>query len=314
VLAATLAACSGQRIVDRPSANQDDRIRFLVLHFTDENFARSLDLLTHPHPHPVSAHYLVSRAGDDGRAAPTVYRLVDESRRAWHAGASRWQGHTLLNGESIGIEIVYESHCARDPPRAPGASPWDVDAACPYPPFPDDQIDAVIALARGIIARHPDIEPSRVVGHADIQPENKTDPGPRFPWRRLAAAGVGAWYDDADADYYRGKFSARPETAPGDGASRSAGGGPPLQVVQEALAAWGYGVDASGTADLRTREVLSAFQGHFLPEQRSGRADGETVAILFALLARYRPDELAALRERHPGVPLPPHRGSSVTR
>src|SRR5512135_1805520 len=97
-IAAVLGAgCASSSIVDVPSANQDGRVRFLVLHFTDENFERSLDLLTRKHENPVSAHYLVSRAGEDGRAAPTVFRLVDESQRAWHAGPSRFQGHELLN-------------------------------------------------------------------------------------------------------------------------------------------------------------------------------------------------------------------------
>jgi len=124
-IALVLAGCASSPVVDVPSANQDGRVRFLVLHFTDENFERSLDLLTRPHENPVSAHYLVSRAGEYGRAAPTVLRLVDESRRAWHAGPSRFQGHELLNDDSVGIEIVYESHCSREPPRPAGVSPWE---------------------------------------------------------------------------------------------------------------------------------------------------------------------------------------------
>jgi N-acetyl-anhydromuramyl-L-alanine amidase AmpD len=378
IAALVLAGCAAQRVIDVRSANQDGRVRFLVLHFTDENFERSLDLLTRPHENPVSAHYLVSRAHEVvGHAAPTVLRLVDESQRAWHAGPSRWQGHESLNGESIGIEIVYESHCPREPPRtspsapsrspsapgrspsAPGRSPsapeamdgregppeamdgregppeamdgregprdparppgtspgagsaqisrgpWDVDAICAYPEWPADQIDAVIVLARDILARHPEIEPSRVVGHADVQPENKTDPGPRFPWRRLAEAGIGAWYDDADVAWYRGEL-ARAAGQVSRGTAGAAATVLPLKTVQEALAAYGYGVAASGVADLRTREVLSAFQSHFLPQRRSGDADGETIATLFALLARYRGDELRALRERSGQIPPPP--------
>jgi N-acetylmuramoyl-L-alanine amidase len=303
LVALALAGCAAQRYVDHPSANQDGRVRFLVLHFTDETFERSLDLLTRPHENPVSSHYLVTRAGEYGRRKPTVLRLVDESQRAWHAGPSRWQGHEPLNGESIGVEIVYESHCPRDPPRPPGGSPWDVDATCAYPPYPPDQIDAVIALAKDVIRRHPEIEPSRVVGHSDIQPENKTDPGPRFPWRQLAAAGIGAWYDDADVAYYRARFAKGAPTL-------FAAGAPTLKVMQEALAAYGYGVPANGEADLRTREVLSAFQSHFLPDRRSGSVDVETAATLFALLAKYRPEELQRLREREPQLP-PPRAGAA---
>lgn len=305
VALACVGCAPAPAIVDHPSANQDDRVRFLVLHFTDENFERSLDLLSNKHDNPVSAHYLVTRAGEyAGRAAPTVLRLVDESRRAWHAGPSRWQGHEPLNGESIGIEIVYESHCARDP-HPPGASPWDADATCAYPPYPADQIDAVIGLAQGILERHPQIDPARVVGHSDIQPENKTDPGPRFPWRQLAAAGIGAWYDDGDVAWYRGQLAAITTTVARDPLNYTPAA-PSLKTVQEALAAYGYGVEASGNDDLRTREVLSAFQSHFLPERRSGTADLQTTATLFALLWKYRPDELRALRARNAQVPPPP--------
>ncbi|HET7063714.1 MAG TPA: N-acetylmuramoyl-L-alanine amidase [Rudaea sp.] len=290
-IALGLAGCAASRIVDVQSANQDGRVRFLVLHFTDENFERSLDLLTRPHENPVSAHYLVSRAGEYGRNQPTVLRLVDESRRAWHAGPSRFQGHELLNDDSIGIEIVYESRCSREPPRPAGISPWEFEANCAYPPYPADQIAAVIQLAQEIIQRHPEIDATRVVGHSDIQPENKTDPGPRFPWAQLASAGVGAWYDPADADYYRAHFATHP---------------PSILLLQEALAAYGYGDEASGTVDRRTRDLLFAFQCHFIPDHRTGQVDTDTAAALFALLAKYRVAELSGLRERHADLPASP--------
>lgn len=289
-LAAALGAgCASSRIIDVASANQDGRVRFLVLHFTDENFERSLDLLTRPHENPVSAHYLVSRAGEYGRREPSVLRLVDESRRAWHAGPSRFQGHELLNDDSIGIEIVYESHCPREPVRPAGTSPGEWEAKCPYPPYPDDQIAVVTQLAREILRRHPEIDATRVVGHADIQPENKTDPGPRFPWQRLSAAGVGAWWDAADLEYYRAHFNAH---------------APSVLLMQEALAAYGYGDEASGVVDRRTHDLLFALQSHFMPEHRNGTADADTAATLFALLAKYRAGELHRLREHN--IELPP--------
>jgi N-acetylmuramoyl-L-alanine amidase len=292
-----IGGCASSPNVDVPSANQDGRVRFLVLHFTDENFERSLDLLTRPHENPVSAHYLVSRAGEYSRPAPTVLRLVDESRRAWHAGPSRFQGHELLNDDSIGIEIVYESHCSREPPRPAGISPWEFEAHCDYPPYPSDQIATVIGLARQIVQRHPDIDPTRVVGHSDIQPENKTDPGPAFPWQRLAASGIGAWFEAADVDYYRAHFDAHP---------------PAILLLQEALAAYGYGNEASGMLDRRTRDLLSAFQCHFMPGHRSGEVDAETAATLFALLVKYRADELGTLRDRHADLPASPRPRSNA--
>jgi N-acetyl-anhydromuramyl-L-alanine amidase AmpD len=195
---------------------------------------------------------------------------------------------TKRNDQSIGIEIVYESRCPREPMRLAETSPWDAEAHCPYPDYPPDQIDVVIKLCKEILARHPEIDASRVIGHSDVQPENKTDPGPRFPWHQLSAAGVGAWFDDVDASHYRTYFAAHP---------------PSITLMQDALAAYGYGVEPSGSIDRRTRDVLFAFQSHFLPEHRTGAIDADTAATLFALLVKYRVEELSQLRERHPELP-----------
>ncbi len=274
-----LAGCRALPLVDRPSANQDQRVRFLVLHFTDGDFGHSLELLTRPSERPVSAHYLVSRAGDDGRSGPAVFRLVDEARRAWHAGPSRWQGRNNLNDSSIGIEIVYTPDCRERDPEHPASG----DAGCDYPDYPPDQIALVRRLCSDILSRHPEIEPSRVVGHADIQPERKPDPGPRFPWRAFAETGIGAWPRDADVARWRRHRADR---------------APDLALLHEALAAYGYGLDAIGVADQRSRDVLWAFQTHFLPERRSGVVDAESVAVALALVERFRPGEWRGLVER----------------
>ena len=283
LFATLLTGCAALPMVERPSANQDERIRILVIHFTDENLQSSLDILTQPHRDPVSAHYVVSAPGDAGKPA-TIYRLVDESKRAWHAGESQWQGRHALNDQSIGIEIVYESHCPRTEPAPP--TPTDADAGCAYPDYPPEQIALVQRLARDILARHHDIDPTRVVGHADIAPNRKPDPGPRFPWHALYEAGVGAWYLDADV--------ARFQAAVGDH--------PPLRLLQQALAAYGYGLEASDRFDRLTRDVLFAFQTHFLPGERSGAVDGRSVATVLALLARYRPAALEGLRQDWRGL------------
>src|SRR5436190_14321682 len=274
-----LGACAEHvRVVDRPSPNQDDRVRFLVLHFTDEPYARSLAILTDPGPgRRVSAHYLVSAPGDPA-PAPLVYRLVPESRRAWHAGESQWQGRSALNDQSIGIEIVYESHCPRPGDGAPGtpaaAPPADEEQGCRYEPYPVPQVELVTRLARDILARHPDIDPTRVVGHSDIAPSRKPDPGPRFPWGALHEAGVGAWWTAEEVEREAALLAGRELR--------------PVALLQAALAAYGYGVTESGALDAATRDVLYAFQTHFLPEHRTGEADPVTIATALALVFRYR--------------------------
>src|SRR5258708_4500645 len=170
---ATLVGCTAQPKIDTRyhAGAQDSRVQFIVLHYTEIDFARSLHRLT---KEEVSSHYLI------GVEPPTIYGLVDESRRAWHAGPSYWQGYTHLNSSSIGIEIVN---------RGNGGDPSAV-----YAQYPEQQIKQVIGLVRDGERRH-GVRPDRVLGHSDIQPLTKQDPGPRFPWDELAQAGPIAWPD-----------------------------------------------------------------------------------------------------------------------
>lgn len=157
---------------DRPSPNHDargnpPRIDMLVLHYTGmTSAAAALDRLCDPAAR-VSAHYVVEEDG-------TIWRLVPETRRAFHAGRSCWQGESDLNFVSIGVEIVNPGH------------EWG------YRAYPETQMNAVERLCRDILARHA-IPPDRVVGHSDIAPDRKTDPGELFDWPRLARAGIGIW-------------------------------------------------------------------------------------------------------------------------
>lgn len=279
VASLALAGCARWRVIDRPSPNHDGRVRFLVMHFTDEDFARSLHTLTNPDSkRRVSSHYLVSAPGDPARA-PRVYRLVPETLRAWHAGDSRWQGRQAVNDQSIGIEIVYEPKCIEPhalPPVVEGVAP--LRDPCVYPEFPPAQIARVAKLARGILVRYPDIDPTRVVGHADVAPNRKNDPGPRFPWRELAVQGIGAWFDDREVARFR------------DAIERAH---PPLDsLARDALEAYGYGIADAPDPQTRLREALFAFQTHFRAGERTGTADAETVAIALALLAKYRVETL----------------------
>ena len=165
-------------LVDRPSPNFGDRkgdagVDMLVLHYTDtESAADALDILTDP-VRQVSAHYLIDEDG-------TVYRLVPEEKRAWHAGLSYWRGDRDVNSRSIGIEL-------QNPGERFG-----------YRVFPEAQMKALIALSEGILARWP-IEGRNVVGHSDVACDRKHDPGHLFDWRMLARARIGVWPEPAAA-------------------------------------------------------------------------------------------------------------------
>ena len=276
----TLAACGGSPVVDVASTSHSGRVDHLVIHFTSESFAESMRLLTQRTDTPVSAHYLVPARDDPTypRRRLRIHRLVDEGRRAWHAGRSDWRGVTALNARSIGIEIVNRSRCVDDLADPPSQTPES--QSCVFLDYDPEQIELVVELALEILERHPDIDPVDVVGHADIASDRRVDPGPTFPWRTLYERGIGAWYDSDTALEYVALFAARP---------------PELTLLQRALSAYGYRVEHSGAADTQTRFALRAFQMHYRPSDWSGEPDAETAAILFALIEKYRPSALAGL-------------------
>lgn len=237
----------------------DSRIRFLVMHYTAGDFAASIQALTGPR---VSAHYLVPDPNDAsylqaGFSGVRVFNLVDEADRAWHAGVSAWRGRGNLNDTAIGIEIV---NCAHE-----------ADGQLVFTPFDNQQIEAVKNLALDILQRYPSIEPINVVGHSDIAPTRKNDPGPLFPWKLLAEAGVGPWYDEAT----KARFSQQYGLAGVD----------PRSVVQQ-LGRYGYDVSAAATAE-GMKALFRAFQMHYRPSNYDGVLDVETTAILAALLDKY---------------------------
>jgi len=246
-----LAGCaSGPEIDTRYSAvAQDSRAQFIVLHYTSTDFEHSLELLSRGE---VSSHFLIDRA------PAKIYRLVDENRRAWHAGESEWQGRTWLNSSSIGIELVnpgYEQ-------TADGRRLW-------YP-YPEPQIDALILLLKDIMQRH-GLKPGAIIGHSDIAAQRKVDPGPLFPWKRLADAGLLPWPDARLVAAHREVFSrALPAT----------------EWFQTQLAQQGYRVPRHGMLDEETRNVVAAFQMKYRPARFDGMPDAETAAILAALEAQ----------------------------
>ena len=280
LLGTMIAGCTSLPIIDVPSLNHNSRVNYLVLHFTSEDFAESLRLLTQRTEYPVSVHYLVPETGDAtyDRRTLRIHRLVAENRRAWHAGRSYWAGADALNDTSIGIEIVNRSACANNDPDTESPSPED--QTCNMLAFPHEQVDLVIRLATDILDRNPDIDPVDVIGHGDIAPGRRVDPGPLFPWRRLYDHGIGAWYDDESVARYVKAFSSD---------------FPELRRIQRALNAYGYLIELTGENDVQTRFVVRAFQMHFRPEMTSGQIDNETVASLYALLEKYRPELLEDL-------------------
>ncbi|MBU1540494.1 MAG: N-acetylmuramoyl-L-alanine amidase [Alphaproteobacteria bacterium] len=237
-------------VKDAPSPNFDARRGppdMLVLHYTgmrtaDEAIARLRD----PEA-KVSAHYVVDEDG-------SILRLVAEERRAWHAGRGAWQGETDCNAASIGIEIVNPGH------------------EFGYRDFPGGQIDAVIGLISDIRTRWT-IPDARIIGHSDLAPERKQDPGELFPWKRLAAVGHGLWFEPA------------PERIAALGAPLAVGDeGLGVIVLRAGLHRLGYGLTPGGEYDEATRLTIEAFQRHWRPARVDGIADGETRATLMGVL------------------------------
>jgi N-acetylmuramoyl-L-alanine amidase len=234
-----------------PSPNYGERNNerlpdMIVLHYTgmpdaDGAIQRLCTLGT-----DVSAHYVVL---EDGR----IVQCVPEAKRAWHAGAASWAGEEDINSCSIGVEIVNPGH------------DWG------YPDFPLRQIAAVITLCRGIMLRR-DVPAHRVLGHSDVAPARKKDPGEKFPWHSLANSGVGHWVQPAPM-------------MPGEGLKLGTTGDG-VRDLQHALAKYGYGVPITGRYDIATADVVTAFQRHFRPTRVDGIADRSTLATLQSLLAR----------------------------
>lgn len=217
----------------------------ILLHYTGMGSGEAaLSWLRTPESQ-VSSHYVVFEDG-------VVHQLVAETRRAWHAGKSSWQGESDINSCSIGIEIVNPGH----------------DGG--YPDFPDRQVAAVIELCRDCAARWA-IAAARMLAHSDVAPSRKADPGEKFPWRRLHAAGVGHWVEPAVSA--SGRYFQRGEQ------------GAPIEALQSMLALYGYQIEITGQFDIETEAVVRAFQRHFRPARVDGIADVSTIETLHRLLA-----------------------------
>jgi len=269
------------KIIDRPSPNFDLRktpIDLVVLHYTGMKDAETaLKRLTDPAPRAgdypgpwqaadidpnselgrVSAHYVV---GEDG----VIYRVVDETARAWHAGTASWEGRGDVNSRAIGIEIANGGH----------------DYG--LPPYPDAQIAAVITLVGDILKRHR-LAPDRVVAHSDIAPGRKDDPGEHFPWKRLADAGVSIW---------PGITPAPKDTVIHKRGDRGAG----PHGLHASLAEFGYAAPEDADAESavfseQTEAIVRAFQRRFEPHRVDGKLWEDTWDALETLLAQRDDDD-----------------------
>ena len=231
---------SNFKIIQRRSPNFDQRINdyvidMLVLHYTGMiNADMALQRLCNSDA-KVSAHYLIDEDGE-------CFQLVEESNRAWHAGKSSWAGSGDINNRSIGIELANAGH--------------EFD----YKPFPEAQMKSLERITKDVLTRHA-IPGHRILGHSDIAPSRKRDPGELFDWRRLASVGIGLWPNK--------KYETFTDKEPlGPGTSGKA-----VSHAQEKLAYFGYHIEKTGHYDLGTQEVVTAFQRHFRPERVDGLFD-----------------------------------------
>jgi N-acetylmuramoyl-L-alanine amidase len=251
-LTALVAGCAtapppGPRLDHTLTARaQSDRIKYIIVHYTVSDTPRSIKTLTTA---DVSAHYLLTDTDP-----PFFYTLVDESRQANHAGYSSWKIYNQLNSASIGIEIVNAGFKETPEGRV-------------YAPFKQSQIDQLILLLKDIVKRY-NIAPGNILGHNDIAPQRKQDPGPLFPWKQLADAGLIPWPEAS-------RVAAR---LPGFQQQL-----PEVAWFQRKLADHGYAVPQTGELDQATRNVISVFQTKYRPALYDGTPDAETAAILDVL-------------------------------
>lgn len=242
---------------------KNERIQFIVLHYTVGDNERSSKTLTTGN---VSAHYLILN-NDDHK----IYNLVPDHERAWHAGAGSFAGRTVLNDTSIGIEIVNDGIAPQYRDALKNGT-LDYHPAEHYVAFSEIQIKKVAQLVQDLAKKY-HIAPTHIIGHSDMAPSRKIDPGAKFPWERLYKEfGIGAWYDDFDKQFFMNEQDFTAATIP---------------EIKQAFRDYGYQINDTDAWDKASRNVVYAFQLHFRPQQPTGEMDLETYAILRALNKKY---------------------------
>lgn len=239
------------------SVGKNNRIKFIILHYTATSDDGGIRTLT---TQKVSSHYIITTNNSE-----PIYNLVDENERAWHAGVSSFDGRENINDTSIGIEITNIG--VKDAPNT-FYIPYDY-----YQPFTDGEIKKVAKLLEILIKRY-DISPTHILGHSDVAPTRKIDPGPKFPWHELYEKyHIGAWYDDDIVDTFMNpniykKFS--------------------VQQIKNEFRRYGYDMNDTTNWDDDSKRVIYNFQAHFMPYQATGEMNLQTFATLMALNSKYK--------------------------
>lgn len=244
------------------SIGKNERIRYIVIHYTATTDEVSIRALTQG---MVSSHYLITSIDKE-----PIYNLVPLEQRAWHAGISEFDGRANINDTSIGIEIVNKGLKSYDETKSKYGFFIPRNE---YLDFSEGQIKKVAYLLKNIIEKY-QIKPKNIVGHSDIAPLRKIDPGPNFPWERLYKEyGIGAWYNEKDKKFFMNEklFEVTP-----------------IFKIKEEFRKYGYSINNSDEWDEESRRVIYSFQAHFNPNNLTGKMDLETFAILKALNKKYK--------------------------
>ena len=265
----TIVNESGQQYIDLSTysaVGQNFRQRFIILHYTALDDENSKKVLTEQE---VSAHFLITTRDEE-----SIYNLVPEDKRAWHAGDSEWKSSKNLNDSSIGIEIVnlgLNEDILDDTDVGVERALKNQYRQAPYT---EEQIKKIAILVKYLSEKY-EIAPENILGHSDVAPQRKLDPGPMFPWKELYDKyNIGMWYDEDEKNKIQTEIGAEFSTLT-------------VTAYQNEFKKFGYAIQITGVYDKQTANVIKAFQLHFRQENFNGALDIETYSILKALNKKY---------------------------
>jgi len=246
------------------AASQGQRIRYIVVHYTHADDDTSIMLLTEQ---AVSSHYLITTKKRD-----PIYQLVDDKHRAWHAGESAYDGRYSINDSSIGIEIVhmgYDEEAVNKYARKRKKNDLKLVNYDDFYDYNEAQIDKLAFLLRYLVEKY-DIHPKNILGHSDVSPTRKQDPGPKFPWESLYNNyDIGIWYEKEDVSLFMTNKNYEKSS---------------ISDIKEEFIEYGYSsMPTNSVWDKESRQVVAALQSRFRSKKVDGNIDKETYAIIRAL-------------------------------